>query len=129
MSTLTLVALEGTFAVSQLSAADPIPRWALDSTFSTITRTGDELSIVCREELVPPNVTCEKGWRCLQTAGPLDFDLVGVLASLVGPLAKEGIPVFVISTFSTDYLLVKTGNLGRTMETLRSAGHTVESES
>jgi hypothetical protein len=126
MSTLTLVAVEGTFAVSRLSAISPIPTWADGSTFSSITRTGDELSIVCDQERVPPGVTCEKGWRCLEVAGPLEFNLVGVLASLVGPLATEGIPVFVISTFRTDYLLVKAGNLDQTMETLRAAGHVIE---
>jgi hypothetical protein len=126
MSTLTLVALEGTFAVSRVPAASPIPPWANESTFASITRARGELSIVCDQERVPPGVTCEQGWRCFEVAGPLDFELVGVLASLVGPLATAGVPVFVISTFSTDYLLIKSANLDRTLETLRGAGHAIE---
>jgi hypothetical protein len=126
MMALSLVAPDGTFAVSKLPADAPLPSWAEGGPFVSITRTADELSIVCREEDVPVGVDSERGWRCLRVEGRLDFTLVGVMASLVGPLAGAGIPVFVVSTFDTDYLLVKAGDFDRAAAQLREAGHRVE---
>jgi hypothetical protein len=122
----TLIALSGTFAVSRLPAEAPLPPWAAGDPFVSITRTTDELSIVCPEEAVPIGVDAEQGWRCLRVAGPLDLGLVGVLASLVGPLASAGIPVFVVSSFDTDYLLVKLGDYDQAVAELRRAGHRVD---
>jgi uncharacterized protein len=113
---MRLDVLRGEFAIVKLDAADPIPPWAAGE-FVSITRTRDELSIVCE---APAGE-----WRCLKVQGPLDFSLVGILASLAEPLAKAGVPIFVISTFDTDYILVKADNLERAIEALRSAGHTV----
>ncbi len=93
-----------------------------------ITRTGRELSIVCPEELVPQEVRCQRGWRCLEVDGPLDFSLAGVLASLTAPLAQAGIGVFVLSTYDTDYLLVQTSNLNLAITALAAAGHMVHLE-
>lgn len=123
MAALTLVPLEGTFAVCRLAADAPVPGWAAGGPFVSITRTGDELSVVCREEAVPAGVRCEWGWRCLRVAGTLDFSLVGVLASLVGPLAGAGVSVFAVSTFDTDYLLLKASDFERGVAVLRRAGH------
>ena len=95
--------------------------------FLSITRTTDELSIVCRQEPVPEGIRCERGWRVLRFAGTLDFTLVGVLASLLVPLADADIAVFVVSTFDTDYLLVKEDRLDAVVEVLRREGHGVES--
>ncbi len=122
---LTLVPLEGTYAVCRLEAEAPIPAWVGGGPFVSITRTADELSIVCRQETVPEGVRCEQSWRCLRVAGMLDFSLGGVLAALLGPLADAGIGVFVVSTFDTDYLLVKEQDLRRAVEVLRRAGHDV----
>jgi hypothetical protein len=91
------------------------------------TRTGEELSVVCRQEAVPDGVRCERGWRCLRVAGQLDFWLVGGLSSLLGPLADAGVSVFVVSTFDTDYLLVKASDFERAVDVLRRAGHEVNS--
>jgi len=91
----------------------------------SLTRTAGELSLVYCEEAVPDGVRCEQGWRCLRVAGTLDFSLVGVLASLLGPLADAGLSVFVVSTFDTDYLLVKQTDFQRTVDVLRRAGHAV----
>jgi catechol 2,3-dioxygenase-like lactoylglutathione lyase family enzyme len=104
---LTLLPLDGVFAVCRLERDAPIPPWATARHFFSITRTLDELSIVCPEDGVPPDVPCERGWRCMRVAGSLPFSLVGVLASLTAPLADSGISVFAVSTFDTDYLLVK----------------------
>ncbi len=123
----TLVPLDGTFAVCRLTADAPVPAWVGGGPFVSITRTADELSIVCRQEAVPAGVRCEPGWRCLRVAGPLDFSLVGVLASLLAPLAEAGVSVFAVCTFDTDYLLVKQPDFPRAAEMLRQAGHAVRS--
>jgi hypothetical protein len=92
----------------------------------SITRAADELSVVCPQNLVPDGVRCERGWRCLRVAGTLDFSMIGVVASLVAPLAKAGVSVFVVSTFDTDYLLMKECDLERASATLRATGHQVK---
>jgi hypothetical protein len=122
---LNLAWLQGAFAVCRLTADAPLPTWATAGEFLSITRTAGELSIVCPEEAVPQGVQCERGWRCLRVAGPLEFSLVGVLASLAVPLAEAGISIFVVSTFDTDYLLVKEEKQQQAAEVLRQAGHTV----
>ena len=125
MTALTLVPLDGTFAVCRLAADAPVPGWAAGGPFVSLTRTADELSLVCRQEVVPEGVRCERGWRCLRVAGTLAFSLVGVLASLLGPLAEAGVSVFVISTFDTDYLLVKEQDLSCAVEVWVAVGQPV----
>jgi uncharacterized protein len=122
---LTLTVLPDTLAVCKLDKDAPIPGWASSGDFVSITRTAEELSVVCRQEAVPDGVQCERSWRCLRVASTLDFSLVGVLASMLDPLAEAGISVFAISTFDTDYLLVKEESLQRAVEVLRGAGHVV----
>jgi hypothetical protein len=125
MPSLTLSLLPETFAVCRLAPDVPLPDWAAGE-FVSITRTSDELSIVCAERNVPPSVRCERGWRCLKVAGPLDLSLIGILASLAVPLAEARIPLFAISTYDTDYVLVKEADLERAVETLLQAGHTMQ---
>lgn len=122
---LTLSLLDDTLAVCRLAADAAVPAWAWAGEVASVTRTRDELSIVCRADSVPSDVRAERGWRCLKVAGPLDFGLTGILAALASPLAAAGIPVFVVSTYDTDYLMVKAEKLGRAMETLAGAGHQV----
>jgi hypothetical protein len=124
MTAVTLVPLDGTFAVCRLAADAPVPDWAAGGPLVSATRTGDELSVVCREEAVPEGVRCESGWQCLRVAGTLGLSLVGVLASLLDPLAEAGISVFVVSTFDTDYLLVKQADFPRAVDVLLRAGYT-----
>jgi hypothetical protein len=121
----TLTPLEGTYAVCRLGPDAPLPSWASTGAFRSITRTAEELSVVCRQDAVPEGVRCERGWRCLRVAGTLDFSLVSVLASLLRPLADAGISAFVVSTFDTDYLLIKGEKLETAGEVLRRAGHVV----
>jgi len=104
----------------------PIPEWATSSDFYSITRTYEELSIVCPQENIPAEIKINKGWRCLKVQGPLGFDIVGILASLSMPLASEGISIFVFSSYDTDFIMVKNYDLEKAMEVLRKAGHTVE---
>lgn len=125
MTTHTLVLLDGTFAVCRMPPESALPDWATAGPFSSVTRTSEELSIVIPEARVPAGVLAERGWRCLRVAGTLDFGLVGVLASLLAPLAGSGIPVFVLSTFDTDYLMIGAGRLDAAVRELRAAGHRV----
>jgi len=126
---LTLILSPHRLAVSRLSPDTSIPLWTATSDFVSITCTVAELSIVCLEAVVPDNIRCEKGWRCLRVAGTLDFSLTGILASLVNPLAQSGISVFCISTFDTDYLMVKEANLQAAITALQLEGHQIHSVS
>lgn len=122
---LDLSLLPDTFAVCRLPPDAPLPAWAMGGAFHAITRTADELSLVCAQQLVPAGVTCQPGWRCLQVAGPLDFSLTGVLASLAAPLADAGVSIFALSTYDTDYLLTPERSLDTALAALRGAGHTL----
>ena len=93
--------------------------------FWSVTKTREELSIVCAEADIPEAVRSDKGWRCLKVHGPLDFSLTGVLVSLARPLAEAGVSVFVISTYDTDYLLVKEERLDSALAVLAESGHEV----
>jgi hypothetical protein len=121
----TLLVLPGRYAVCRLPTDAAVPTWATGDVV-TITQTADELSVVCSEDAVPPEVRTEAGFRCLRVAGTLDFTLVGVLASLLVPLADAGVPVFAISTFDTDYLLLKETDLEKAVAALGAAGHQVQ---
>jgi hypothetical protein len=122
---LTLTILPDTFSVCRLDGHDLVPAWVATGHFFSITRTGEELSIVCLQSLVPDGVKCERDWRCIQLVGPIPFSTVGILASLVQPLAQAAISVFAVATFNTDYLLVKAADLGRAIDALQQAGHAV----
>ena len=126
---LALLVLDETFAVSRLSGDAPIPTWAHAGPFYSVTRTAEELSIVSRQDVVPDGVRCERGWRCLRVEGTIPFSAVGVLASLATPLAEAGVSVFAVSTFDTDYLLVKENDLAAAADALQRQGHTVQSRS
>lgn len=127
-SPLTLKLLPAEMAVARLPATAPLPAWATTGDLFAIIRTPDELSIVQTSEAVPRHVLSERDWRCLQVVGPLDFGLVGILSSLLEPLAAAGVSVFVFSTYDTDYLMVKTSQLGRTLTTLQAAGMSIQQE-
>jgi hypothetical protein len=124
---LTLALIDGDFAVCQLASSDAVPSWGSKGKVVSVTRTADELSIVCSEDVVPAGVKCERGWRAMRVVGSMDFSAVGVLASLIGPLAEAGISIFAISTFDTDYLLVKQQTLNAAVEALKQHGHVIES--
>ena len=123
---LTLSLLPDTLAVCQLAAAAPIPSWVTNGNFVSLTRTRDELSIVCAQRDVPNDIRCERDWRALKVEGPLDFALTGILASLAAPLADAGISIFAVSTFDTDYVLVKANMLAHAINVLKHSGHQFE---
>lgn len=109
-------------AVARLDPAADLPAWLPRDGFLSITRTSDELSIVVDEQALPGRVTAETGWRMLKVLGPLDFSLVGVLASLANPLAAAGVSIFAISTYDTDYLLVREAQFPLALAALAEAG-------
>jgi hypothetical protein len=122
---LTLQALDGRFAICRLAADALMPLWAMKDDFVSITRTPEELSIVCRQDAVPEGIACERGWRSLRVAGPIPFGVVGVLAALTAPLAEAKISIFTVSTFDTDYLLVKAEDFDAAVAALQRQGHTI----
>ncbi len=122
---LRLSMLEGQVSVCRLDPSSGIPNWAVTGGLFSVTRTAEELSVVCPEGAVPEDVRCEKGWRVLKLEGPFEFSEVGVLASLTAPLAEAGIAIFAISTFDTDYVLVKEERLDLAVAALRDRYHEV----
>jgi len=125
---MKLVRVAGTFAVCRLPPKSAPPTWLFESRngFYSLTKTDDELSIVCLQHLVPADVVpCEKDWSCLKVQGPLDFGLTGIMASLATPLAKVGISIFAVATYDTDYFLVKANRLENAIEALKNEGHEI----
>ena len=115
-------------AVCRLPSEARIPAWALEGGFFCVVRTRDELSIVCREDVctadrIPDGAPVERGWVALKLEGPFPFSMTGVLASFVQPLAEAEIPIFALSTFDTDYVLIKHQNLEQAVLALAAARH------
>lgn len=121
--TFLICLLPGRYSVCRLAADAEMPGWALGGEFISITRTAGELSLVCHEAVVPAGVRCEPGWRVLRLEGPFAFDQVGILLAVLSPLAEAGVSVFAISTFDTDYVLVKEHLLEQARAALAAAGH------
>lgn len=124
MKGLRLEVLEGTFAICRLAADAAVPGW-VEGPLLAITRTPDELSLVCSDARVPEAVRHDAGWRCLRLVGPFDLNLTGILAAVLAPLAQVEVGIFAISTYDTDYVLVRAGQLEAALLALRSAGHRV----
>ena len=122
---LSLSVLRDSYAICRLKPEDKSPDWAERGEFWSLTRTGEELSVVCVATNIPETVKSDKGWRCLKVHGPLDFSLTGILVSLARPLAETGISIFALSTYNTDYLLVKEAELDRALAVLAKDGHEI----
>lgn len=122
---MTLTVHPQRLSIARLPATENIPSWAAQSPFFSVTRTSDELSIVASQEIIPASIRQEKGWRALRIQGPIALTEVGLLNSLTKPLGDAGISIFAISTFDTDYVLVKEENLSRAIDVLSAAGHDI----
>lgn len=122
----TLTILPEILSICRLDKDAAIPAWALAGRFFSLTRTAEELSVVAPQAQVPEGVKQNPGWRCLKVEGPLDLSATGVLASLTGPLAQEGISVFAVSTYDTDYLLVREKDLEKAVTVLSQNGHQIQ---
>jgi hypothetical protein len=121
--------LKDRYAVCRLPPDAEVPDWVADGELLSITRTANELSILCASDGVPEEVVAEHGWVAARVAGQLDFSAIGILSSILDPLTTAGIPVFVVSTFDTDYILVRHTALGKAIHALESAGHLVSEPS
>lgn len=122
-SRITLKALTGVYGVARLDPSDPIPAWADGGGFVSISRSDDELSIVCRQDRIPSDARMDGGWSCLKLQGPFAFDETGIVLSVIAPLSTNGIGIFVVSTFDGDHLLVKATDFEKTCALLVEAGH------
>lgn len=122
---LTMVLLSKTYSVCRLAPESTIPDWPLKGDFYSVSKTRDELSVVCEDDLVPAKVTCEKAWKVLKIQGPLDFALVGILSKISQVLADVSVSIFAISTFDTDYILVKEKDLDQAVSALREASYEI----
>jgi hypothetical protein len=125
---LTLLVLPGELAIVRLPPDAHMPQWAFTAApgaLWSMTRTGEELSLVRAADAVPSDARAERGWRAFRIAGTIDFALTGVLSSVLAPLGDAAIGIFAISTYDTDYILVREHALDAAIEVLRAAGHEV----
>jgi hypothetical protein len=122
---LRLVLLPEPVAICRLPPDAGVPSWATSATHWSVTRTPDELSIVCPEVVVPGDVQASRGWRALHVEGPVPLDQTGVLASITGPLAAAHVSIFVLATYDTDYVLVPTAQRNAALAALDAAGHEI----
>ena len=120
-----LILLSERLAICRLNADAELPHWANSDDLLAFIRTQDELSVICSEQFVPPGVQSERGFRAFMVQGPLDFSVVGLLAAITEPLAISGISIFAISTYDTDYVLVKEAEISRARVVLIEAGFSV----
>jgi hypothetical protein len=115
--------LSEAYAILRLEPDAPVPDWATQAQFTSITRSQEELSMVCPAEAVPPHLHSPHRWICLKLEGPFPFSLTGVLLSFIQPLSDRGIPIFAISTYDTDYVLIQEEFEGKPITALQQAGH------
>ena len=115
--------LRNLYAILRFAPTAPIPTWATQGDFTSITRTADELSIVCPTENIPKEIATGSRWICLKLEGPFPFSQTGVLLSFIAPLSNNGIPIFAISTYDTDYVLIQEEFSGAALDCLMDAGH------
>jgi len=123
MNARTLTLHPVRLSICRFASDAPLPSWVFheSATLWCVMRTPEELSVVCADDDLPPSVErAERGWRAFSLAGPIPFDETGVLAALVGPLAEAGVPVFALSTYDTDWLLVRESNLAKARAVLES---------
>jgi uncharacterized protein len=122
---LILSILKDKFIVCRIDSFKQIPDRILQSHFYSITKTADEISVICPEEFSPDDSPCEKNWRCFKIHGPLDFAQTGILASMTTPLADAGISIFAFSTYDTDYFMVKDVDVELAIAALTQNGHEI----
>jgi uncharacterized protein len=115
--------LEGSYVVARFAPETSIPDWASKGEFTSITRTADELSIVCPVQNAPEGTKSGQPWICLRLEGPFALSQTGVLLSFIEPLSHNGVPIFAISTFDTDYVLVQEEFAAAALDALQNAGH------
>lgn len=123
--TVNLQLLEDSYAVCRMEPDRQLTLPGPSSSIYSVTRTLDELSVVCAAQLAPADAEIEDGWSAMVVEGPLDFSLTGILASIADPLAAAEISIFAVSTYDTDYVLLKSDQCEAAVRMLEAAGHTV----
>lgn len=118
--------LQDTFAICRLDKNSSLPDWAVGGEFWSVSRTPDELSVVCPQESVPEGVDHDAGWRCLKLDSPFEFDLAGMISSVAAPLAQTNTDLFVVATQDSDYLMVKEQDLEETKGELARTGFSLD---
>jgi uncharacterized protein len=121
--TLKFRRLPDSYAIMRLAPDTAVPEWAMKGDFTSITRTADELSVVCPAVNIPRDIDPGLRWVCFKLEGPFPFSQTGVLLSFIEPLSTSGIPIFGISTYDTDYVLVQESSQRAALDALREAGH------
>ena len=122
---LKISLLKDKYGICTLPNDAPIPDWVSNESLASITRTDKELTIVCRQDIIPSELKSDLNWRCFKIDGSFDLNQIGVISSISSPLADAGISIYVISTYDTDYFLVKEDNLEQTISTLSNSGHSI----
>ncbi|MGW4485496.1 ACT domain-containing protein [Amycolatopsis sp. NPDC004368] len=128
MKRLAIDVRPGDYSVVRLPADAPVPADLLDPagpTLVSVTRTPEELSVICPTGREPSGGVVEHGWRLMSVRGPLEFTLTGVISALASELAAAGVALFSLSTFDTDHILVRAAELDRAVKAFRDAGHEV----
>ncbi len=123
--TLDLEVLPSLFSICQLAWDAPLPEWSQTGELIAMVRTREELSLVCPTHAVPPHIQAQGPWRAIKIRGPLDFSQVGILLTLLTPLAHAAISVFALSTYNTDYVFVPAEHLDTAIQVLKDAGHRI----
>jgi len=120
--------LSGELTIMRLPPQAEDPLWLSYSPgpLLSVTRTAEELSIVCPAVAVPPGIECEAGWRAFKVEGKLEFSAIGILAAILDPLAQAGISILSISTFDTDYVLVRISMVEAAKDVLRRTFELIE---
>ena len=118
--------MDGEVTVHQLDPSSEIPSQIFESDFYSLSRTPDEISVVCRSEIEVAAKKSVSGWRCIKVLGPLEFSLTGILAGIADVLARAGISIFAISTYDTDYILVRSENVDAAVQALSRAGYALD---
>jgi uncharacterized protein len=121
----SLIVLNLKLAVCRLEANDTVPGWVFNQPFWSVTRTGEEISLILPDDMVPADWQVERGWRAFKVEGPLDFGLIGILSEISSALARNGISIFALSTYDTDYILLKAEKLDCATAALREAGYII----
>lgn len=123
---LSFLVLNSSYSIYRFNNKSVLPDWIYMSDFYSITRTTDEISVVTAgNDTVTEEIPCSKSWKILKISGPLDLNMTGILADISGTLKNHKIPIFVISTFDTDYILVQAKDLDRSVNALEEKGHYV----
>ena len=123
MSTLTLDFLDGRFTIHSFSVSNEIPPEVFRSKFFNICKTNEELSIVCPSSLELNSEKSNNNWACIKVIGPLNFNLTGILAKLSVVLDEAQISIFALSTYDTDYILIKSEKSKEATRALEAAGY------